>query len=56
VTDADRVVERALRERIAASRPGEGVVGEEEGAGVGPVRWTVDPIDATKNFARGVPV
>src|ERR671931_1592616 len=26
VTDADRVVERALRERVAVSRPGEGVV------------------------------
>ena len=31
VTDADRAVERALRERIAAERPGEGVLGEEEG-------------------------
>ena len=28
VTDADRTVERALRERIAAARPGEGVFGE----------------------------
>ncbi|SRR6266540_4062012 len=31
VTDADRTVERALRERIAVSRPGEGVSGEKEG-------------------------
>ena len=31
VTDADRAVERALRERVAAERPGEGVMGEEEG-------------------------
>ena len=31
VTDADRTVERALRERIAAERPGEAVFGEEEG-------------------------
>ena len=56
VTDADRVVERALRERIAGSRPGDGVVGEEEGDDGGAVRWVVDPIDGTKNFSRGVPV
>src|SRR5919199_1567574 len=56
VTDADRVVERALRERIAVSRPGEGVVGEEEGDHGGAVRWVIDPIDGTKNFSRGVPV
>src|ERR671932_1986275 len=56
VTDADRLVERALRERIAVGRPGEGVVGEEEGDDGGAVRWVIDPIDGTKNFARGVPV
>jgi histidinol-phosphatase len=56
VTDADRAVERALRDRIADSRPGEGVLGEEEGDDGGAVRWIVDPIDGTKNFARGVPV
>src|SRR5919201_157261 len=31
VTDVDRAVERAVRERGAGSRRGEGVVGEEEG-------------------------
>lgn len=56
VTDADRAVERALRERIAAERPGEGVFGEEEGDGGGTVRWIVDPIDGTRNFTRGLPV
>ncbi len=56
VTDADRAVERALRERIAAERPGEGVLGEEEGDSGGPVRWILDPIDGTKNFSRGIPV
>jgi histidinol-phosphatase len=56
VTDADRTVERAVRERIAASRPGEGVSGEEEGDDGAAVRWVVDPIDGTKNFARGVPI
>ena len=56
VTDADRAVERALRERIGLARPDEGVLGEEEGDDGGAVRWIVDPIDGTKNFARGVPV
>jgi histidinol-phosphatase len=57
VTDADRAVERALRERIEAKRPGEAVLGEEEGGGAnGPVRWIVDPIDGTKNFSRGIPI
>lgn len=56
VTDVDRAVERALRDRIASSRPGEGVLGEEEGDDGTAVRWVIDPIDATKNFVRGVPV
>ena len=56
VTDADRAVERALRERIAAERPGDGVLGEEEGDSGGAVRWVLDPIDGTKNFSRGIPV
>jgi histidinol-phosphatase len=58
VTDADRAVERALRERIAAERPGEGVLGEEEGddGGSSHLRWILDPIDGTRNFSRGVPI
>jgi histidinol-phosphatase len=57
VTDADRAVERALRERIERDRPEDGILGEEEGAtGDGSARWIVDPIDGTKNFSRGIPV
>jgi histidinol-phosphatase len=56
VTDADRAAERLLRERIAETRPGEGVLGEEEGDDGGETRWIVDPIDGTKNFTRGIPV
>jgi len=56
VTDADRAVERALRERIAAERPGHTVLGEEEGDDGGAVRWILDPIDGTRNFSRGIPV
>jgi histidinol-phosphatase len=59
VTEADRAVERALRDRLAAVRPGETVVGEEfgnEGGASSAVRWIVDPIDGTKNYVRGIPV
>jgi histidinol-phosphatase len=56
VTDADRAAERLLRERIARDRPGEGVLGEEEGDDASAVRWIVDPIDGTRNFSRGIPV
>lgn len=57
VTDADRAVEQAVRERLADCRPGDAVVGEEFGAsGDSRRRWVIDPIDGTKNFVRGVPV
>jgi histidinol-phosphatase len=59
VTEADRAVEQALRERLAAERPGDAIVGEEYGAAAGsggPRRWIVDPIDGTKNYVRGIPV
>ena len=57
VTDADRAVEEMVRERVAAARPEHAVLGEEGGAsGEAEWRWIVDPIDGTKNFARGVPV
>jgi histidinol-phosphatase len=58
VTEADRAVEDELRRLLAARRPGHRVVGEERGdsgAGAGP-RWIIDPIDATKNYLRGIPV
>lgn len=55
VTDADTAVERAIRERIEAARPGDGFFGEESGhADRGERRWIVDPIDGTSNFLRGV--
>lgn len=57
VSEADEAVERALRERLAAERPDDGIVGEEFGtSGSGARRWVVDPIDATANYVRGIPV
>jgi histidinol-phosphatase len=57
VTEADRAIEQALRERIAAERPGDSVLGEEQGAsGEGGRRWILDPIDGTRNYSRGIPI
>lgn len=58
VSDADLAVERALRERLAQSRPADAVLGEEFGGDVtfSGRQWVIDPIDGTKNFVRGVPV
>lgn len=56
VTDADLAVERALRAKIEAERPGDGFYGEESGrVEQGSRRWVLDPIDGTSNFLRGVP-
>jgi histidinol-phosphatase len=57
VTEADLAVEKLLRERLAKSRPDDTIVGEEFGVtGSSARRWIIDPIDATKNFMRGIPV
>lgn len=61
VTDADHAVERAIRDRLSAERPDDGILGEEygtaAGTGVGLHRqWIIDPIDGTANFLRGVPI
>jgi histidinol-phosphatase len=57
VTDADRAVERALRDDLEIQRPDDAILGEEYGVtGDSARRWVIDPIDGTKNFVRGVPV
>jgi histidinol-phosphatase len=56
VTEADKATEEAIRDLVAGSRPGEGVLGEEHGDDGGDVRWIVDPIDGTRNYVRGVPI
>jgi histidinol-phosphatase len=58
VTVADREVESVLRSRLTDAFPGHGFVGEEYGEqqGRGEARWIIDPIDATANFVRGIPV
>jgi len=57
VTEADLAVETMLRERLARERSDDAIVGEEFGvSGSASRRWIIDPIDATKNFMRGIPV
>ena len=58
VTVADTAVEQRLRERIGDAFPKHGIVGEEfgEDAAEAATRWYIDPIDATHNYMRGVPV
>ncbi|GAA2856819.1 myo-inositol-1(or 4)-monophosphatase [Aminobacter niigataensis] len=54
VTRHDKEAEVAIRAFILGEVPDSVVVGEEAGeSGVGRVRWYVDPIDGTSNFARG---
>ncbi len=55
VSEADRAVETALRERLARERPGDPILGEEEGGG-DTSGWILDPIDGTRNYTRGIPV
>ncbi|GAA4352121.1 histidinol-phosphatase [Variovorax defluvii] len=58
VTLADRAAETAMREILAAQRPGDGIYGEEHGAvGVeAAFVWVLDPIDGTRSFITGSPL
>lgn len=58
VTKADLEVEEAVRDIVAQRHPELGVFGEEHGEhqGSSGTRLIVDPIDATANFARGLPI
>jgi myo-inositol-1(or 4)-monophosphatase len=54
VTEADGEVEFFLSQELAAAFPSDGFQGEEGGISRGgSLRWLVDPIDGTSNFARG---
>lgn len=58
VTAVDKASEAHIVDRLAALRPGDGILGEE-GAnveGVTGVTWVVDPIDGTVNFIYGLPM
>jgi myo-inositol-1(or 4)-monophosphatase len=54
VTEADGAIERFLSAELAAAFVADGFQGEEGGISRGgSLRWVVDPIDGTSNYARG---
>jgi len=60
VTEYDRRSEALVLEAIATRFPGHAVLAEESGAAAGgagaaPVRWVIDPLDGTTNFAHNYP-
>jgi myo-inositol-1(or 4)-monophosphatase len=57
VTIVDTETERLLRDRLAELRPGEDILGEEEGGSTDDrdgLIWVLDPIDGTVNFVYGI--
>ena len=58
VTLADRGAEKVIRETIKQAFPNHGFLGEEYGIeeADSPYVWIIDPIDATKNYIRKIPI
>ncbi len=58
VTLADTEAEKAIRKTIKQAFPEHGFLGEEYGIeeGTSPYLWIIDPIDATKNYIRKIPI
>jgi len=58
VTEVDRACEVLIVEGIQALRPGDAILAEEghggDTAGAA-IRWIIDPLDGTTNFAHGFP-
>ena len=58
VTDADRASEAAVLGLLRDRFPGAGILAEESGASggaAGGLRFVVDPLDGTTNYAHGLP-
>lgn len=57
VTIMDTRSEQLLRTRLAAARPDDGILGEEEGLseGTSGLSWVLDPIDGTVNYLYDLP-
>jgi myo-inositol-1(or 4)-monophosphatase len=54
VTDTDIRIEDYVREQIAATFTGHGVIGEERPPTAGSPTWYLDPVDGTTNYASGL--
>ncbi len=58
VTVADRSIEEFARSEIERAFPDDGIIGEEFGTtdSRSGYTWTIDPIDGTRAYARGIPI
>ncbi len=58
VTLADQQAEAVMREKITATWPEHGFLGEESGSSLrdGEFCWVIDPIDGTRAFISGLPL
>jgi len=58
VTEADKMSENLIIKSIRREFPDHGILSEESPAvaGSGKMRWIVDPLDGTTNYAHGYPV
>lgn len=58
VTEADKMSEHLIIKSIRRNFPDHGILSEESPAiaGAGKIRWIVDPLDGTTNYAHGYPV
>ncbi len=58
VTKADENAEQAIKEVLQETFPNHGMLAEEGGEtqGEGGIRWIVDPLDGTTNYAHGLPL
>ena len=57
VTEVDRAAEALIVGRVLASRPDDGLLGEEGASrqGTSGVRWVIDPLDGTTSYIYGYP-
>lgn len=58
VTEADHASEKAIIKIIQQEFPNHFILGEESGeiASQSEIKWIIDPIDGTVNFAHGIPL
>jgi myo-inositol-1(or 4)-monophosphatase len=58
VTEADKLSEDLIIEAISRNFPDHGILSEESPAitGAGEMRWIIDPLDGTTNYAHGYPI
>ena len=57
VTDTDHAAEKCILDYLIANHPDSSVLAEESGSrsGDSEIRWIVDPLDGTVNFAHRIP-